>query len=251
MRRAVSAAVTVGVLVGLSSAAHAICAIPTAGYLGGLFGTSVVTTVGCFVDTQTAGGVGVTSALLPLANGMAASADLAPGILTAFSSNSFASAAEWDTFTFIGLPVGGATVTATLSLAGSTLTGLGVGLATLFAGAAGAGFPGPDAVFQTAFGNAATGLDLPASISVSFLADDVTPITVVAEIEADGPTADLGDPPTLSLTLPPGATGLSASGVFEGFNTSQSVPEPGGLAIILAGLGLLGLVRRAAAIPTG
>ena len=248
---AAAAVVATGALVGLSSAAHAICAVPEAGYLGGLFGTSVVTTVGCFVDTRTAGGIGVTSALLPLANGMSASADLASGVLTAYSSNSFASAAEWDTFTFSGLPPGGATVTATLSLAGSTLTGLGVGSATLFAGAAGAGFPGPDATFQTAFGNADTGLDLPASISVSFLADNVTPITVVAEIEADGATANLGDPPTLSLTLPPGATGLSASGVFEGFGTGRSVPEPGSLVILIAGLGLLGYARRAAAIPTG
>ena len=180
---------------------------------------------------------------------MSASADLASGVLTAYSSNSIASAAEWDTFTFNGLPAGGATVTATLSLAGSTLTGLGVGLATLFAGAAGAGFPG-DASFQTAFGNADTGLDLPASISVSFLADDVTPITVVAEIEAEGATANLGDPPTLTLTLPPGATGVSASGVFEGFGTSRSVPEPGSLVLLIAGLGLLGYARRATAIPT-
>ncbi|MGA9868302.1 MAG: PEP-CTERM sorting domain-containing protein [Acetobacteraceae bacterium] len=245
----VAAALATGALVGSGSAAHATCAIPTAGYLGGLFGTSVVTTVGCFTMTNTAGGIDVTSAVLPLANGMSGSADLTSGILTAYSSNSFASAAEWDTFTFSGLPAGGATVTATLGLAGSTLTGLGVGLATLFAGAAGAGFP-DDASFQTAFGNAATGLGLPASISVSFLADNVTPIAVVAEIEADGAIADLADPPTLTLTLPPGATGVSASGVFEGFGPSRSVPEPGSLVILIAGLGLLGYARRAAAVQT-
>ncbi len=243
-----AAIVAAGAWLGSSATAHAICAIPTAGYLGGLFGTSAVTTIGCLGNTMTAGGAGIISAMLPLANGMSATADLASGVLTAYSANSFASAAEWDTFTFSGLPAGGATVTATLSLAGSTLTGLGIGSAELVAGAVGAGFPGPNARFQTAFGNADTGLDLPASITVSFLADDMTPITVLAEIEAEGVNgngiADFADPPTLSLALPPGGTAKTASGVFDGFSKTPSIPEPGSLAILLAGLGLLGRARR-------
>jgi hypothetical protein len=129
----------VGLLIS-TGAAHAICAIPVAGYQGGAYGAEAVTAGGCFVAVDTEGGAGATTAAASSATtafgivySLASSADLASGELTAFSGVGIASASIWDTFTFSGLPAGGATATATLSLSG-TLTGLSYGNAELQAG---------------------------------------------------------------------------------------------------------------------
>ena len=61
---------------------------------------------------------------------LSSTADLTIGVLTAYSQGGIASASIWDTFTYTGLPAGGATITATLSLPG-TLTGSAYGSATL------------------------------------------------------------------------------------------------------------------------
>lgn len=128
-----AAVIAAGALVGLSSNAYANCAIPTASYLSGLFGTDVVAASTSF-DYTPAGGAGVTAGAIPLGTGsMAASADLSTGILTAYSAGGLASAALWDTFTFSGLPPLGETVGFTLSLSG-TLSGNAFGTANIQAG---------------------------------------------------------------------------------------------------------------------
>jgi hypothetical protein len=230
-----AAVIAAAALVGLSSNAHATCAVPTATYVSGLFGTDVVTASSCF-DYTTAGGSGVTAGAIPLGSGsMAASADLSTGILTAYSASGLASAALWDTFTFSGLPTLGETVAFTLSLSG-TLSGTAFGVANIQAGPS-AAFEGVGTVQQgTGFGD---GMPVPASISVALTATDASSLTVSTQILADGSPgniADLTDPPTLTVDLPAGVTATSASGVFTNFEPLAAVPEPGSAGLLLAGL---------------
>jgi len=241
-----AAVIAAGALVGLSSNAYALCAYPTAAYVGGLFGTDVVAASTCFVYT-TAGGAGVTAGAIPLGAGsMTASANLSTGILTAYSASGLASAALWDTFTFSGLPTLGETVTFTLSLSG-TLSGTAFGTASIQAGPS-ATFEGMGTVQQgTGFGD---GTPLPASISVALTATDASSLTVSTQILAvgfPGDIADLTDPPTLTIDLPAGVTATSASGVFTNFAPFApfaAIPEPGSAGLLLAGLWGLVSVRH-------
>jgi len=243
----------VGLLIS-TGAAHATCSIPVAGYQGGAYGAEADTAGGCSVGVDTDGGTGATTAAASstttntftgVSYSLASSADLASGVLTAYSGIGIASASIWDTFTYSGLPTGGATVTATLSLSG-TLTGLSYGNAEL------------QAASQTDFADGVTSINdvffntgaypMPSSISLSFNVENGTPETVLAGIFVDGDgaggVANFGDPPTLSLSLPMGASVTTASGVFANFNT---VPEPSTWAMMilgLAGLGLIGFRRR-------
>jgi hypothetical protein len=230
-----------------AGAAHAICAIPVAGYQGGAYGAEADTAGGCFVAIDTEGGTGATTAAASstttafgVSYSLASSADLASGELTAFSGVGIASASIWDTFTFSGLPADGATVTATLSLSG-TLTGLSYGNAELQAGP------------QTDFGDSGTSSEdvffntvaypIPASFSLSFTVENGTPETVLAEIFVDGDgaggVADFGDPPTLSLSLRAGTSVTTASGLFVNF-TATAAPEPSTWAMMVLGLAGLG-----------
>ncbi len=238
------------VFMGFGSSAHASCPIPVAGDLGAPFGTDAVTAIGCALQTE-AGGRGVTSASVPLGGGtMSASADLSSGVLTAYSAGGFASAAEWDTFTFAGLPAGGETITATLSLSG-TLTGFATGLANLQAGPS-ATFGDVGTLYQDAFfGN---GNPIPPSIDLQVTVTDASSLTVLGNILADGSpgnVADLTDPPTLSLDLPAGVTATSASGVFTNFQPLTAVPEPWSAGLLLVGLGALIHARRRRELPAG
>jgi hypothetical protein len=240
-------------LLSSAEAAHALCPIPEATYQGGAFGAYAVTTGPCAADLNTGGGTGSTmastSSVIPGSVGvsfsLSSTADLATGVLTADSQKGFASSSIWDSFTYTGLPVGGATITATLSLPG-TLTGSSDGLAWLEEGPQ-ADFPGSDTLVDSIFFNNTLADAKPPSISLSFNVTNNTPIIVFAEIEASGDgsggVADLGDPPTLSLILPKGASVATASGVFDNF-ISATVPEPSTWAMMLlgfAGLGLVGL----------
>jgi len=228
-----------------TGAAHATCAIPVAGYQGGAYGAEADTAGGCFVAVDTDGGTGATTAAASstttafgVSYSLASSADLATGELTALSGIGIASVSIWDTFTFSGLPVGGATVTAMLGLSG-TLTGLSYGNAELQAGP------------QTDFGDGATSTKdvffntypAPASFSLSFNVENGTPETVLAEIfvagDGAGGVADFGDPPTLSLSLPAGASVTTASGLFVNF-TATAAPEPSTWAMMVLGLAGLG-----------
>jgi hypothetical protein len=248
-----TALASVGLLIS-TGAAHAICAIPEAGYLGGAYGVDAVTAGGCFVGIDMNGATGATTAAASstttdtftgVSYSLASSANLASGVLTAYSETGIASASIWDTFTFSSLPAGGATVTATLSLSG-TLTGLSYGIADLQEGP------------QTDFANGATSINdvffntgvfpMPSSISLSFNVENGTPDTVLAEIfisgDGAGGVANFGDPPTLSLSLPMGADVATASGVFANFT---AVPEPSTWAMLIlgfAGLGYAGYRSR-------
>ncbi len=242
--------IAVLVLMGFGSSAHATCPIAVAGDLGGPFGTDAVTAPACFEQT-TAGGSGVTSASLPRGGGtMSASADLSSGVLTAYSAGGIASAAEWDTFTFSGLPTGGETITATLSLSGM-LMGNATGQANLQAGPS-ATFGVVGTLYQNAFfGN---GAPIPASIDLQVMVTDASSLTVLGDILADGfpgNVADLTDPPTLSLDLPAGVTATPASGVFANFQPLTAVPEPWSAGLLLVGLGALIHARRRRELPAG
>jgi hypothetical protein len=252
-RAGAACAIAVLGLAGLGSTAHASCAIPIAGEqpdfgpprppaLPG-FGTSAVLATGCMLDAS-AGGEGASTASVPLgAQQMSASANLASGVLTAYSAGGFASAAEWDTFTFSGLPAGGETIAVTLSLSG-TFTGDGTGIAEIRAGPS-ATFGDLSTVTQgTLFGN---GIPVPASIMVQVTVTDTSSLTVLSEIEADGfagNIADMTDPPTLTLDLPAGVTATSSSGVFTNFEPLTLVPEPSAMLLLLGGLAALVQARR-------
>ncbi len=242
---------TAGFLIS-AGAAHAICAIPVAGYQPGAYGAEAVTAGGCFVGVDTEGGTGATTAAASSTTtgvsgasySLASSADLATGVLTAYTGIGIASASIWDTFTYSGLPAGGATVTATLSLSG-TLSGPSFGNAELEAGLQ-TNFP-DDAAIQDSFFNT-TGDPIPASVTLSFNVENGTAETVLAEIFVDGDGLDgvgnFGDPPMLSLSLPTGASVTTASGVFVNFTAA---PEPSTWAMMilaLAGLGFAGHRRR-------
>ena len=98
-------------------------------------------------------------------------------------------------------------------------------------------------LFKSAPFNNATGESIPASVSLSFDVANGDPVIVFAEILADGVdgVADLGDPPTLTLSLPRGASVGAASGVFDNF-VSATVPEPSTWAMLLVGFAGLGFV---------
>jgi hypothetical protein len=230
----------------LSGAALALCAVPTAGFGGGLSGASAVTAQGCFVGVDQNGGAGSTNASAAstdAASGvtLSASADLTTGVLAAYSPEGIASASLWDTFTFSGLPAGGASIVATLSLAG-TLTGSSFLIANLEAGTPAdfaAGFP----LIQASFPGAGN-TSLPATISVSFDAMNGVGETLFADILAHGVggVANFSDPPTLSLALPAGADVVTAGG-FDNFAQSSAVPEPSTWALLLMGFAGFGLAR--------
>jgi hypothetical protein len=187
-----SCAVLIGAtaLVASAGAARATCPIETAAYPGGAYGALAVTTTACFTDIDENGGAGFASAMASSA-GLSSSADLSSGVLTANSPGGFASSSIWDSFTYTGLPAGGATITATLSLSG-TLTGLSDGVAELGEGSSADGLT----LFQTASFNNATGESIPASVSLNFDVANGDQVIVFAEILADGVVgvADLGDP---------------------------------------------------------
>jgi hypothetical protein len=239
----------VGAGFGFTGSALAICPIPYASYEnggGGNFGAYAVTSTptGCILDSQD-GGSAVKSASTSYNNGtMSAAADLGSGILTAYSEGGLASASAWDTFTFSGLPATGATITAVLSLSGSSVSGDGTGSAELQIGPPGtieAGAPTATTFFN------ATGDPIPASIDLSFSATNGAPETIFAFVSADGDDsadiANLGDPPTLSIVLPIGATASSNSGDFANYQF-QSVPEPCSFGLFTALLGLFACLGK-------
>ena len=95
----------------------------------------------------------------------------------------------------------------------------------------------------------------PNPLSLSFDVTNGAPVIVFAEIQVDGlnGVADLGDPPTLSLNLPKGASVTTASGVFDSFVTA-TVPEPSTWAMMLlgfAGLGYAAYRRTRNAVSVG
>ncbi len=244
--RAAGLLASVGVLMS-AGPAHAICAYSEASYQGGAYGAYAVTS-GCSIRLDQGGGALSTTASAsttistPYVDA-SSSADLTLGALTAHSAAGSASSALWDTFTYSGLPVGGASVEATLSLPG-TLTGYSHGSAELQEG---------------------TEADLEDGTAVSNFG-----------------IADLADPPTLSLTVPLGASVMSASGagpvskgnnsgengfghavhhverqrdrgrfgeaveecVFDNFTASSAVPEPATWAMMLLGFVGLGFCQR-------
>jgi hypothetical protein len=227
-------------LLSSAGAARATCPIENAAYQGGAYGAYAVTTTACFTDIDENGGTGFTTAAASSV-GLSSSATLASGVLTADSQSGFASSSIWDSFTYTGLPAGGTTITATLSVP-ATLTGSSDGMATLEEGTQTGGLT----LVDTVFFNNATGQ--PEPLSLSFDVTNGAPVIVFAEIQVDGldGVADLGDPPTLSLNLPKGASVTTASGVFDNF-TSAPVPEPSTWAMMLlgfAGLGFFGYRQR-------
>jgi hypothetical protein len=230
----------VGGLLTSAGAAHATCAIPDASYQGGAYGAYAVTAGGCFMAVDQNGGTGFTTAAASSSFdslSLSATADLATGVLTAYSQGGFASSSIWDSFTYTGLPSGEATITATLGLPG-TLTGSSYGFAVLEEGQIDL-----SDVYSVFFNTTATD-PKPPSIPLSFNVVNGDPVIVFAEIEGVGDSlggiANLGDPPTLSLDLPKGAAVSTASGVFDNF-VSATVPEPSTWAMMLIGFAGLGV----------
>ena len=234
-------------LLASAGVAQATCVVPNASYQGGAYGAYAVTEESCSPLGDN-GGAGSTTASVSSSFigsdessfSLSSSADLASGVLTAESQSGLASASIWDSFTFTGLPAGGATITATLSLPG-TLTPSSDGFAWLEEGSQ-TDFADGGALGYLVFFNNTTADAKPSSIQLSFDVANGDPVIVFAEIQAGGDgaggVADLGDPPTLGLNLPKGASVTTASGVFDNF-ISATVPEPSTWAMLL--LGLMGL----------
>ena len=173
-----------------------------------------------------------------------ATAALGAGTLTAWAGSStstasnpiYAASTLWDTFTFNGLPSGGATLVSTLFLTGS-MTGTAASGDVIFT-------QGSNLAQQFNF-TAASGV--PTSVSYSFTAFNGVPIKLGVELEvllygAGSGVADLEDPPTFSVVVPTGTTFTSASGVFSNVGPSP-VPEMPTLLLTLAGLGLVAAAR--------
>jgi PEP-CTERM motif len=172
------------------------------------------------------------------------SGDSATGLLRAYSqelgttgSSAAAGSGVWDTLTFSGANVS-ATGTLTLTISG-TFTDVGYGAA--------------DAVVSIpstfAFSSPSTWTVLNKSntsqiLSVPFTITNGVPIEVGAELYTAAynsfniATADLYDPPVLSLQLPTGVTYTSASNVF----LTSAVPEPETYVTLMAGLAMVGVV---------
>ena len=234
--RAFSSLAVAAVLIAGSSAAQAICRVPSVQYTGGAFGAAAVNATGCS-NPATDGGTGSTSAMVidAPAAGLQSSANIASGVLTAYSRNGFASAALWDTLTFSGLPGSGAMLTETLSLSGS-MTGFASGYLDLQAGT-------PYASGSLQQGWSLSAGNFPKSVSLTFEAHNGVPIMVYSAIYANGSAgnvADLLDPPTFGITTPGGVTFTSASNVFQ--NVSP-VPEPATWGMLIAGLAMFGAIR--------
>lgn len=220
-----------------SSAAQAICAIPSAKYEGGDFGAEAVASKGCF-NSVVNGGNGSTFAAVTDApvTGVRSSANIQTGVMTAYSDNGFASSAMWDTLTFSGLPSIGASLTETLFLTGS-MTGDASGSITLRAGR-----PSDSSALSQSWSLSAG--NVPASVSITFEAHNGVPVMIFGSMLASGSPgniADLLDPPTLAISTPGGVTYTSASGQFS--NVSP-VPEPATYALLLSGLALMTFARR-------
>ena len=235
--KSVHRAVLALALLAAGSAAQAICPVTTAWYGGGTYGTEAeALDGGCF--RTVAGGAGVASAAQS-STAMTASANLGTAVLTSYSAGGSSSSALWDTVTFSGIAPTGALVTESLSLTGSMTTDAD-GYAWVSVGT-GVGQDydsfGSDSMLMTN----ATGV--PASVSTSFYAYNGETVLVLAELEThayQGGIADLSDPPTFHLIVPEGVTYTSASGVL---GLTSSVPEPGSLVLMAAGLALLGAAR--------
>jgi len=232
-------------------AARASCVVPNASYQGGAYGADAVTEDACSILQQD-GGTGSTTAS---AQGsvvfgadtlsLSSTADLATGALTIYSEAGIASASIWDSFTYTGLPAGGATITATLSFPG-TLTGSSSAIAFLDEGSQTE--LNNDSELTDSTGEFFNTTTPPAPLSLSFNVVNGSPVVIFAELLGGGAggVADFGDPPMLTLTLPNGASVTTASGVFENF-VSATVPEASTWTMMLiafAGLGYVGYRQR-------
>ncbi len=233
-----------------SSMAQAICVInlpydPGPGGLGYGAETAVTNTCGSPID----GGAGMTSSStvatpLPYYSGSgSATANLNTGILTSYSAatsggSAYSGALLWDTFSFSGLPASGAMLTATLTLTGS-MSGSGSWNASI----------GLNGGITNTYASGDSSTPIPGSISLSFLAQNGTPVELSANLQTQAggyPTyaagvANLMDPPTFSILTPYGTTYTSASGQFLNV---QAVPEPETYGMMLAGLGLMGFMMH-------
>jgi PEP-CTERM motif len=249
--RSGAAAFAAAAIFALADAARASCVDPNASYQGGAYGAYAVTEYNCSILQQDGGnGFTTASAQGSVVFGadtlsLSSTADLATGALTIDSEAGIASASIWDSFTYTGLPAGGATITATLSFPG-TLTGSSYGIAVLEEGSQ-TEF-NDESEFGDSTGKFFNTTSLPPPLSLSFNVVNGSPVVIFAELLGGGASgvADFGDPPMLSLTLPDGASVTTASGVFDNF-VSATVPEPSTWAMILvgfAGLGFVGYRQR-------
>ena len=218
------------------------------------YGTSTAASVSpCFSGgCQTAGGnpyqTSASSSVSVGGTGSAkASADLASGSLRAYAqedgitgSSAAAGALFWDTLTFSGATGVSPTGSLVLTVPG-TFTDVGyggAGLAVSVGGYIGQFSPATWTLLDSS--NPSATLTLPFSIVNGTPTEVGAGLFAAAYNSFSMATADLYDPPQLSLILPTGVTYTSASGVF----LTTPVPEPTDAALLAAGLMLLGLRLR-------
>ncbi len=174
-----------------------------------------------------------------------ASADLSTGILQAYAqedgttgSSAAAGAVFWDTLTFSGVTGTNTTGTLVFTVPGS-FTDVGYGGACAAVQVGGYAQCNP---FTAPVLNASSPSE---TLRIPFTLSNGSPTEIVAALYGTAynsfniATADLKDPPQVSLLLPTGVTYTSASGVF--LSNTTPVPEPATWVTMACGLALLGL----------
>lgn len=226
-------AVSMAALVATPAHALVVCQSPSIGQ--GAYGAVAAERLSCASYVSDGGSLDTNARVADITTGSSASADLSTGIMTAYVVGTTLFQADmWDTFTFTGLPKKGTLITTTLRTPGS-LTGGASGSLLLSAGLGGGDV---SSLGSNSLALTESGTTFPASVSFSFMAYNGMSVTVLAEIFADGAAgiADLEDPPTWSFEVPEGVSYTTASGVFHNVG---AVPEPGGLALALAGAAVI------------
>ncbi|MHB8624111.1 MAG: hypothetical protein ACYC9J_02340 [Sulfuricaulis sp.] len=194
------------------------------------------------------------------------SADLSTGILGAYAqelgttgSSAAAAAGFWDTLTFSGVGAGSPMGTMVFTLPGA-FTDVGNGAACegyLIGSSQGSTCGGsstgsdPFATGTTSLnsGNPSETLTLNFSLQNGVATKLAWALGAAANNSFNIATADLYDPPQVSLELPSGVTYSSSSGVFLGSGSPAPVPLPASFPLLASGLaGLLVLSRRRGAV---
>lgn len=174
-----------------------------------------------------------------------AGADLSTGVLQAYAqedgttgSSAAAGAVFWDTLTFSGVTGTNTTGTLVFNIPG-TFTDVGYGGACAAVQVGGYAQCDPFTAPVLNAGSPSETIKVPFTLSNGSATEIVAALYGTAYNSFNIATADLKDPPQVSLLLPTGVTYTSASGVF--LSSITPVPEPATWVTMACGLALLGL----------
>ncbi|MHB1587022.1 MAG: hypothetical protein ACYCRH_10255 [Acidiferrobacteraceae bacterium] len=172
-----------------------------------------------------------------------ADADLSTGVLRAYAqedgttgSSAAAGAVFWDTLTFSGVTGTNTTGTLVFNVPG-TFTDVGYGGACAAVQVGGYAQCNPFTAPVLNASSPSETIKVPFTLSNGSATEIVAALYGTAYNSFNIATADLKDPPQVSLLLPTGVTYTSASGVF--LSSTTPVPEPATWVTMACGLALL------------